>query len=554
MEAWNGFLDILILLTAALVMGALAEQLRQSAIIGYLLAGMLVGPNVFAWVKSSDSMDLIADLGAALLLFTIGLEFSARRLVRLGPVAFVGGTLQIVITALAAWVAAGLFGLDARAALVVGFMAAMSSTACVMRVLHDHTLTESVFGRTAFGVLLLQDLAVVPLVLLVAALGEGTPLGQAGWKLAKTGAAGAGAFAVLYPLFNYVLPTALQSHRWTRNRELPILLAVILSLGSAWGAHALGLSPAFGAFLSGMLLAESPFAVQIRADVYPLRTVLVTLFFAAIGIWADPKTVAAHWILVASVVALIVLGKTFVVWGVLRMFHLSHGAAVAAGLTLSQIGEFSFVLGKIAAIGDPAVLSPEVFRLLASITCVTLFVTPYLVAAAPRVSRWIDEAVWRRFAWRSGAGADVRAAEDVHKPSPIVIIGFGPAAQRVAQLLAPRHRADMVIVDANPRNALAAKALGVEFHVGDATGGDVLEHVNVPLARAVVVTTPDPTTSRHIIELCRALAPEARIIARSRYSRFQEDFRQAGAAVVVDEEEQAGLRIAAELEAVVRSP
>jgi CPA2 family monovalent cation:H+ antiporter-2 len=268
-DVWAILFDLLILLGAALLLGALCERLRQNAIVGYLLAGMLLGPNAFKVISGGVEVRALAELGVALLLFTIGLEFSWRRLRRMGAVVLGGGALQVIVTAAAVTGGAMLFGASPRTAVAIGSIVALSSTACVVRVLVARAELDSISGRHALGILLVQDLAVVPLVILVTVLGRGDTSWQMAAALLRTVGLALLLVAAFFVLFNYVVPRLFGTLTMQRNRELPVLLAVVVGLGSAWAAHRIGSSPAVGAFVAGLLLAETPFARQIRATSRP---------------------------------------------------------------------------------------------------------------------------------------------------------------------------------------------------------------------------------------------------------------------------------------------
>ncbi|MCF7957231.1 MAG: cation:proton antiporter, partial [Phycisphaerae bacterium] len=288
MQAWATLLDLVVLLGAALVMGILAERLKQSAIVGYILSGMLVGPNVLGWVGTNEEVKILAEIGAALLLFSIGLEFSFRHLRQLGGPTLLAGIFQISLTTLSVFAIGVVFGMNLKSAVTLGVIIALSSTACVIRVLKEKSQLDSGFGRTAIGILLLQDIAVVPAIILVTTLGQDTDALEAVYSLARVLGFGLLLVGVLYVVFNRLVPRVLQFRSISKNRDLPILLATVAAIGSAIAAHSLGITPAFGAFLAGVLLAESPFSRQIRADLGALRTLLITLFFAAIGMYGDP--------------------------------------------------------------------------------------------------------------------------------------------------------------------------------------------------------------------------------------------------------------------------
>ena len=535
---WGQLSDILILLGAALVLGILAEQLRQSAIIGYLLAGMLIGPNVLGLIPTGEDVEVLAELGAALLLFTIGLEFSLRRLLRLGWVPFVAGGAQIMLTGAAAYLVGIALGLGTRPAMAVGAVAALSSTAFVVRVLTDRAQTDSVFGRNAIAILLIQDVAVVPLVFFVSALTGDGGLEETLVDLGRAAFLGTVGLGVLYLLVGVFLPWVFRLGGLTRNRELPILLAVLVALGATWGAHSIEFSPAVGAFAAGLLLAESPFAVQIRSDLAALRTLLITLFFSSVGMFGDPAWAVSHSGMVLALVALVVVGKSGIVAGLLRLLGYRFGTALATGLTIAQVGEFSFVLAQVAR--GEGLFDDDLFRLILSVTVLTLLLTPYLATAAARV---LPEATGGRRERGSKREVELACGDG---PGQVVVIGYGPAGQRAADVMREAGIEHLTAVDLNPRNAVAAREHGIRLHLGDATHAEVLEHLEIGCASAVLVTIPDPAATKRVIDLVRFLAPQAYLLVRARYHIYQEDFRRAGATTIVDEEAQVGLQLAKE--------
>lgn len=541
MELWNALFDILVLLAVALAFGVVCERLKQSPILGYLAAGTLLGPNALRTISNADQVAALAELGVALLLFTIGLEFSWKRLRGLGRAALGGGAAQVVVTLAVAGGVASVFGMPWRTAVVLGAIVALSSTACVLRVLVARAEIESVHGRHALGILLMQDIALVPLVLLVTALGGDGSASQVGVDLGMALLWAGLLVAVSFVLFSWLMPRLLDLPSLQRNRDLPILLTAVTGMGSAWGAHQLGLSPALGAFVAGMLLAESPFSTQIRADISSLRTLLVTLFFSSIGMLGDPVWFFQNLPMVSVAVVAIVVGKALLIWLILVRFGLTHTSALATGICLGQAGEFSFVL---AEVGRGTVISEELFSLIISATIATLFLSPYLVALAPKVAL---------LTVRNLSRFGLLAPPDKPKGSKqepgvehFLIIGFGPAGEAVAQKVQGLD-AKVTIVDLNPTLLSRAHQLGMQGHIGDATHADVLEHAGIASAAAVVVTIPDPTAARTVVSLVRALAPQAHVIARSRYHRFLVDLTEGGAHEVVDEERIVGQRLAASL-------
>ncbi len=549
MDTWSVILDVLILLLTAIVLGSLFERLKQSAILGYLIAGTLLGPNALNLMANHEEVAAIAELGVALLLFTIGLEFSWSRLRSIGRMALGGGTLQVLLTgALSTWVCT-FFGLEWRPALAVGAMIALSSTACVLRILVNRTELDSVYGRNTLGILLLQDVAVVPLVIVVTVLGGKGSGARIGWEIGRAVGMAALLVGALYLLLNFLVPRLLRAKEAARNRELPILLAIVTAVGAAWVSHKLGLSPVLGAFVAGILLAESPFATQIRADVAPLRTLFVTLFFSSIGMLSNPAWALENWPTVVAVVAAIVFGKTLVASVVARLFRSSPGHAVATGICLAQVGEFSFVLAGIAQHGK--LIDSNLFELIITATIVTLFLTPYLISLAPHLSRAVGR-LTARGPRELHPSRETSLDRDAKLNGHIVIVGFGPAGQGAAEVLIREQEAPVVVVELNSGSAAKAQANGFRTYIGDATRAEVLEKLNLEAAGIVVVTPPDPTTVRQIIEQVHSFSPETSIIARARYHMYRSSLTLAGAHAVVDEEEEVGLRIAFEVRRILQ--
>ncbi len=523
---WDTLLHLLLLLGGCLALGALAERLRQHALVGYLLAGTLLGPHGLALVPDGAEVELLAELGVSLLLFAIGLEFSFARFRELGRPVLLGGGLQVLGTA-AAGTAVGLaLGLSVTAAVALGVVIAPSSTAVVMRLLGSRAELESPQGRAAVSVLLFQDAAIVPLVLVLELLkGEGGPA-EAALALGRSLALAALLVVVLLVLLRRVLPPLLGSDALRANRDLPVLLAVGTGLGATWAAHAVGLSPALGAFLAGVVLGESPFATQVRADVGALRALLATLFFGSIGMLGDPAWAAAHLPEVLGVVAAVVAGKALIAAGALRVAGVGLASAAGAGVCLAQIGEFSFVLAEVARDG---LFGERSFHLVVSATILSLFLTPSLMAAAPGLSR--------RIAARRGALDPAPPAEP--DATRALVIGLGPAGQAVTGALAGAGH-EVHVLDLNPAAAELARRLGARPHLGDARQAEVLSHLEIAAFEVAVITVPDPRQAQEVVSLARALAPGLRIVARARYHLHRDSLARAGAEVVVDEEHEVG--------------
>lgn len=537
MDLWTLLGDIVVLLAACLLFGGFFARFGQSPLVGYLLAGMLLGgPGSIHVVGSEGEIEAIAELGVALLLFSLGLEFSFARLKKLGMKPLIGGIIQIVLTIALASGGALAWGLNGSESIAFGAMVSLSSTAVVLRMLLERTEMDMPHGRNALAVLLTQDMAVVPLALLMTILGGQGDGDAIGWEVGRL-LLSAGVLIVGLLLLNQAAVLALGTLTLDRNRELTVLFAVVTGLGAAWAAHYGGISPALGAFVAGMLLGNSAFATQIRADISSLRVVLLTLFFGAAGMVADPIWIIMNWHLVAGVLALLTAGKLAVIWGIFQALGHSARVASATGLCLAQVGEFAFVLGSIGRASG--VVSQELYALVVSVTIVSFILTAALVPAAPRFGDGVARLL-RSKPESSGGAAKLDAPPDV------VVIGFGPAG-RIASAPFVDRETRVAVIDLNREGVRKAEQLGFYGIVGDATQYEVLEHALVHRAKAVLITIPHYHSAMSVLANVRQQAPQAQVFVRSRYQLHSDDFASAGAHVVVGDEEQVGENLAGQL-------
>lgn len=524
---WLIVADILALFGAALLLGVLFERLGQSALVGYLFAGLLLGPGVLGVIHDRETIRHFAEIGVALLLFTIGLEFSWARMRALGLVALLGGALQVALTAAAAAMVGRTLGASWSTALGIGLIIAPSSTACVLRLLQQRAELDSVHGRVTTGVLLFQDAALVPLVLGVTLLGSSGGDGSVIGKLLRSVGLGTAFVVLLFLVTRYVLPHVINAAVLSRNRELPLLLAVFMCIGASWGAHELELSPVLGAFLAGVLLAGSPYATWVRADAGALRTVFITLFFASVAMIDNLGWVTAHWHWVVLIVPAVLVGKTLIAALSARVCGFRSGFAMAAGVCLAQTGEFSFVLAQIAEAGG--LISNDLFRLVVVTTVLTLVLTPTLVKLAPSIAR--------RGRSTDDPSAPIGDEDRLHLTNHTVIVGFGPAGRAVHHAATPEI--ETAVIDLNPRGASNLSRPPRLFVAGDAAQETVLLHAGVDRAKAVVITMPDHVVALQVVRLVRELAPTAKIFVRARLHIFAGPL-SAEATAIADEERLVG--------------
>ncbi len=351
MHGWDVITDLVVLLSVASVLGVIAERIGLSSIVGAIVGGMLVGPGLLGWVHNDQfEVQYVAEFGVALLLFTIGLEITREKLIAFGLPGARAGILQVILTTVSAAAVANLLGWSWAASIAIGAMVALSSTAAVARSLFDSGQLESAHGRLAIATLLVQDLAIVPLVVLLTLIGGPVEVADVASELGFAGAKVVVAVLIIGAVAILLIPRLLHSSHLSGNRELPVVLAVVTGVLAAWLSHELGLSAAIGAFIAGLALANSPFARQIRSDVAGLKAIFLTIFFASIGTLADLTWLASpdRIVTVLLLACLIVVGKILATGLAARLAGAAAGTALGVGFCVAQIGEFSFVLGGVA--------------------------------------------------------------------------------------------------------------------------------------------------------------------------------------------------------------
>ena len=528
MEGYDLIVDLGLALVVALLGGLIAHRLRQPAILGYLAAGIVVSPHTPFVHVGTRNVEALAELGIILLLFSLGVELRLAELGRIRNVAIYGGSIQIVGTIILGGVIGLAEGFPPRVAFFFGALIALSSTVIVVRVLMERGEMDSTHGRVMLGICLVQDLSLVVLMALLPALaGETANLAaEVGFALAKA----ALLLLATYFLGTRVVPWVLYWVASTRSRELFIVTIVCLALGTAAAVSLAGLSLELGAFLAGLVISESEYSHQTLADVLPMRDLFAVLFFVSIGMLFDPAFLLGNLPLVAATVLAIVVLKFLVVAGVVRAFGYPLRTAIYAGSGLVQIGEFSFVLATIGV--RMGALPPEVFSLTLAAALVTILLTPAslnlvepavrLIAKIRGLSPLLAEPV-RSYLGERGGELSGHA----------VIVGYGNVGEMISEVLAAR-RYPQVIVDHDPHAVELARQRNLPCLYGDGANLHVLEQVNLPRARLLALTLPDPIASQLAIANARRINPRLDIVVRAPSASALRMLRGAGAREVIN--------------------
>lgn len=538
MHFWQLLTDIGILLGSSLLLGAIAIRLKLSPIIGYLIAGMVLGgPGSLQLIKSPLEIEGIAELGVSLLLFSLGLEFSWDKIKSLPLKIIRGGALQILLTPLFFLAVSSLCGLDIKIAILAGLIFTLSSTATVLRTFNDLAEIDSQHGRNSTAVLLLQDIAVIPFTMIVSFISVHNAVANE-FQNNFLFTIGAAVLLVLglYVFLNKIAGPALSLFSLNNNREMAILLAIIISIGSAWTAYQIGISPSIGAFIAGMLLGSSSFATQITADIAPLRILFLTLFFGSAGMLADPVWVFNNFALVILLSVAVILSKTLISSVIFSLSGHSIAISVASAVSIAQIGEFAFVLSNIAK--DSSLLSNDWSQLVVSITIVSLFFTPFMIKFAPRIGLKVQQLLNNK---KSGKVFDAEVLSS--NPARIYVIGYGPAGREVTRQLKDSYPDEIAIMDLTKDSLDSAELEGFKTYIGDVRQLDVLQHSGLELANLVIITIPSYDAVVTTIDNIKRLAPTAHIIVRSRYQIYEQSFHEAGAHEIVNEEFTVGEKL-----------
>lgn len=527
--------DLVLAVLAALLGGLAAQRLGQPPLLGYLVGGVAISPltpGPFADVKT---IQVLAEIGVAFLMFALGAEFSLEELRRLGRVAVLGGPLQIVGTMLLGLLLGPGLGLSPGQGLFLGALLALSSTVVALKVLMARGEMEALHGRAALGLLLAQDLAVVPMVILLPAL-VGTA-GDTGTELGLTVVKAAAVVAGAYVVGARAIPWLLHRAAIEQTRELFLLLVVVLAVGTALLTSLTGLSFAFGAFLAGLIVAESEYRTQVMAEVLPLRDLFVAFFFVSIGMLIDPSALLTQWHLVGLLAGVVVLGKVVITTGAVRLIGLPTRVALLTAVAIAQIGEFSFVL---AQVGVSAGAIPDwLFSLVLGTALVSIVLAPSLVRATPMLLARAEELPW--IGRLLGDPVEPHRSEDDLRHHT-VICGFGRVGSELADAL-ERRRFRYIVIELNPFIVRQLRDRGVPVIYGDASNPTVLEHAALHRARLLAVLIRDARAAEAVTRYARARHPRLDIVARAASPHDVERLRRAGATEAVQPEFEAGIEV-----------
>jgi CPA2 family monovalent cation:H+ antiporter-2 len=526
-EVLNIGRDLLIVLVAALAGGMLAKLLRLPVLLGYLAGGIAVGPFGFSLVHDLDSINSLAKIGVVLLLFAIGLDFSLKELLRLGRIAVLGGIAQIALTSAVGFVLGRAAGLSPTGALFFGFIISMSSTMIVLKILVERGELDTIHGRIMLGILLVQDLAVVPMMVVMPEIGKS---GLELWASLGLALVEAISFIGAMLLLGYWgLPWFFKKVAGRATRELFLLTVIVLCLAAAFGSFYFGLSEAFGAFAAGLLISQSGFARQAFADILPLRDTFAALFFVSLGMLANLSFIGDNLVTVGVVVALIMALKFVICSAITRLFGYGQKTVLFVGTGLLGVGEFGFILALMGR--EMGILSERLYNLTVAAAIVTMLLTPLVMSLNSYIYLKLSQRGW--FArWLAGRADPDWRVERLEISRHAVICGFGEVGSRIAAVL-DKQKFAYLAIDLDPTVISDLRARGIPCIYGDASSPEILSHAALDKARVLLCTIPDYIAEELVARNALKINPKLDIVARVHRDRDIALLKSAGVSELV---------------------
>ena len=528
--------DIVVIFGLSAAVLFVFHRARVPTIIGFLLTGVLAGPQGLALIKAGEQVEILAEIGVVLLLFTVGMEISLKDILKLKKYVLVGGSLQVFLTVATVFAIMANFKEPIGEAVLLGFLVSLSSTAIVLRIIPKREEFDSLHGRTTLGILIFQDIAVVPMMLMIPMLpGAVQSLSDPPMAILAKGLA---LIAFIIISAKWLVPQALYHIAKTEDREIFLLSVVAICFWVAWITSLAGLSLGLGAFLAGLIISESPYSHQAIGNVVPFRDAFTSFFFISIGMLLDIDLLLRNPALIILLAMAVIALKALVAGFAISLLGLPLRIIVLVALALSQIGEFSFVLSKVGF--DSGLIPRANYQIFLDVTVLTMAATSLLMAISPRVA---DSMLRLPLPDKLKARPiPSMAGEPVSLKDHLIIIGYGVNGRNVARS-AKREGIPYIIVEMDPEIVALEGKIGEPICFGDAAQEYILRQVGTKNARVLVIAISDPSATRRITELSRRINPDLFIIARTRYIQEMKPLHDLGANEVIPEEYETSIEI-----------
>ncbi|WP_299699557.1 cation:proton antiporter [uncultured Pontibacter sp.] len=531
--------DVVIILGLSVVVILLFQRFKLPTILGFLMTGVIAGPHGLSLITAVHDIEILAEIGVILLLFIIGMEFSLRNLALIKRTVLLGGATQVGVTILLVGLLLMMFNFSTAEAFFVGFLFALSSTAIVLKLLQDKGEINSPHGKVVLGILIFQDIIVVPMMLVAPLMAGGSENIAVELLLMVL----KGAFVIVFVLISarYLVPKLLFLVAQTKSKELFILSIVVICFAVAWLTSSLGLSLALGAFMAGLIISESEYSHQATSNILPFREIFTSFFFVSIGMLLDFGFMLQHLPLILALTLCTFILKGVIAAMAARILQYPLRTSLLVGLSLFQVGEFAFILSKTGI--NSGLLSDEVYQYFLSVSLLTMAITPFVIGSFHTIAnklsaRWVPASNQI-----PNAPAHAEDNGDLHHlEDHVVIIGYGINGRNVAK--AARHASiPYVIVELNAVTVKEERLRGEPILYGDAVHGVILSHVSIHKARVVVIAISDPEATKRIISSIREISDKVHIIVRTRFIQEMEENYRLGADEVIPEEFETSIEI-----------
>ena len=532
--------NLLVIFTVSIAVVFIFHKFKLPSIAGFLVAGALIGPNGLNLISDIATVQVLAEIGIILLLFTIGIEFSLVQLASMRQLLLVAAPIQVGGVLLIAWLGAMLVGLSWQEGVFWGFLFSLSSTAIVLKALAERGDSDSIHGRATIGILIFQDLAVVPMMMLTPILASQSQEGGLSVLLAL--GKSVLVIALVVAAAWYLVPRLLGHIVRSRSRELFLLTVIVSCLGIAWLTSLGGISLALGAFIAGLVISESEYSHQAMAEVLPFRDSFNSLFFVSIGILMDWRVLIAHPLPVAGLLVTILLVKFITGAGAVLLAKIPLRSAIMVGIALAQVGEFSFLLAQQGQ--ESGFLRGDPYQVFLAVSVLSMIVTPFLIQWSPHLARRTE--AWQRLHhWlpgRTTAHALQTEGKQIRIKDHVIIVGYGLNGRNLARVLGDTE-IPYLALDLDGDTVSREAKHGVPVYYGDGTNPNVLRHMKIEEAKVLVVAISDPFVTRRAVQVAKGLNPKLHVIVRTRYLRELEELHQLGADDVVPEEFETSIEI-----------
>lgn len=523
--------DVIIIFALSIVILLIFHRLKLPIIIGFLITGMFTGPFGFGLVSSVHQVEVLAEIGILLLLFTIGIEFSFKEMLRLRRSVLIGGSLQVLLTTVIIAIIAYSIAPDINEAIFIGFLVALSSTAILLKIYSEKGEIETPHGKILLSILIFQDIIVVPMILFTPILAgiEGDILSEIGILFLKV----AGVLVLVILGTKYFVPFVLHKVTQTKSRELFLFTIIVICFGIVWFTGELGLSLALGAFLAGLIISESEYSHQALSNIMPFRDAFSSLFFVSIGMLLDINFLLDNFLSAIFLSIMVVFIKSITGISAIKVLRVPWRISIIAGIALAQVGEFSFILAKTGL--TVGFLSDNFYQSFLAVSIITMSITPILLKLSPvigdKLAAFLRES-------KTEKENDLGKSLEDH----LIIIGYGVNGRNVARAAASA-KIPYVILETNPDTVKEEKQKGTNIIFGDAIYPDVLNQANIEKSRIIVIAINNPTSVQRIVSLSKAINPNAYLIVRTRHVTEVETLLEIGADEVIPEEFETSIEI-----------